>query len=207
MAEFDFGGDHSGHNHGESVVYMYPSGDISMELHAHGVNENTGCDEWSYGIFEAATDLDLPAVGDLCATYVGDFYDPTHQCPPFSGSEYCYGTDYLCNDTSYDYDCDFVNDRYSCAPGDLSGKFGKMDSYDFILDEDGPQTLIPKTDDMVGMVFVIYCGDNDSGISYLACAAIEEYVTPAPTVETEGDGAVEMMVMTTMAVTLFAMMF
>ena len=32
MAELDFGGDHSGHNHGDlsSFVYMYPDGDILM---------------------------------------------------------------------------------------------------------------------------------------------------------------------------------
>ena len=32
MAEFDFGGNHGGHNHGDSssVVYMYPDGEIVM---------------------------------------------------------------------------------------------------------------------------------------------------------------------------------
>ena len=110
-------------------------------------------------------------MGDACADYVGDFYDPTHQCPPFSGSAYCWGTDYLCNDTDYEYDCDFDNNRYSCAPGDLSGKLGTIeDSSDFYVESNDTNMLFPRTDDMIGKMFAIYCGDNTVGITYLACA-------------------------------------
>ena len=113
-------------------------------------------------------------IGSDCADYVGDFYDPTHQCPSFSGSEYCYNSSYLCNDTSYAYDCDFDNDRYSCAPGDFSGKFGMIPNTTsrFTYFGHDTDTLNPRGDDMIGMMMAIYCGDNDSGISYLACAPV-----------------------------------
>jgi len=198
----------------DSMVYMDPNGNLSMVIDASDITDNTGCSEWSYGIFEAGDSvLAGSAVGEDCESYVGDFWDPTHQCPPFSGSEYCWGTDYLCNDTHYAYDCHFDYDRYSCAPGDLSGKFGTMDDLEFSLDVEGPRTLLPMMDDMIFKMFAIYCGDNDSGISYLACASIYTVTpepTPAPTpapIDGSGDGAAERTVIMSVVAMVFAMLF
>ena len=65
-----------------------------------------------------------------CSAAVGKFYDPTISCAPDSDSKYCTDGIYLCNDTSYLYQCDYwgSESRFSCAPGDLSGKFALLDS-------------------------------------------------------------------------------
>merc|ERR1712130_900374 len=120
--------------------------------------------------------------------YVGDFWDPTHQCPDFSGSEFCNGT-LLCGDDGYSYDCDYENDRYSCAPGDFSGKFGSI------------------TDEMVGMMFVVYCGDNTEGITYVTCATITESDATTTEEPESGDDAMAKTVGVTVVATLFAVLF
>merc|ERR1712083_982373 len=116
-----------------------------------------GCASFEYGIFEAGSvALNESAVKDGCADAVGGFYDPTHQCPPFSGSQYC--TDgKLCGDPSYEYDCDFDNDRYSCAPGDFSGKFGTLDLHSLLTISGSTDSLVPRASDLVGKVMAIYC--------------------------------------------------
>merc|ERR1712083_902965 len=129
------------------------------------------------------------AVGSDCDDAVGDFYDPTHQCPSFSGSEYC--TDgKLCNDADYEYDCDFDNDRYSCAPGDLSGKMGVyMDPGTetlFLNETVGPDTLLPLIGDLDGKVMAIYCSEDDQAeLTVFACAPINTF--DALTTEEPGD--------------------
>ena len=141
------------------------------------------------------------AAGSDCEDYIDSFYDPTHQCMDFSGSEYCYGSSYLCNDIEYSYDCDFDNYRYSCGPGDLSGKFGDItaSAESFSLSESGPGTLIPHTEDLVDLIVAVYCGDIDDDISYLACAPFDEYES--------GDGVVAQSVMVAVVASLFAMLF
>jgi len=187
----------------DSAVYMNDGGDVNITLDGSEITDDTGCSEWSYGIFEAGESSmgGSAFVGEDCKSYVGDFWDPTHQCMDFSGSQYCWHSDYLCNDTDYSYLCDYDDDRYSCAPGDLSGKFGKMDDYEYSLSEEGPNTLIPKIDDMVGLVFVIYCGDNDDGIGYLSCAPILEYD------DDDGDDAAAQTVAVSVVAMVLAMMF
>ena len=141
------------------------------------------------------------AAGSDCEDYIDSFYDPTHQCMDFSGSAYCYGSSYLCNDTGYSYDCDFDNDRYSCGPGDLSGKFGNISNnpnhgkFEFSLSKSGPGTLIPHTEDLVDLIVAVYCGDNDDGITYLACAPFAV------------SGVVAQSVMVAVVASLFAMLF
>merc|ERR1712109_419935 len=159
------------------------------------------CDELYYGIFGVGySALDGYATGEDCESYVGDFWDPTHQCPDFSGSEFCNGT-LLCGDN------DYSNDRYSCAPGDFSGKFGSItDASDFEIDEHGPDTLIPTTDDMLGMMFVVYCGNNTEGITYVTCATITEGMTTTEDPES-GDDAMTKTVGVTVVATLFAVLF
>jgi len=189
---------------GEAEVIMSSDGSITMEPTSFDLEDidadDTTCTQFKYGLFEAEATLSSYAVGEDCGTYVGDLWDPTHQCPDFSGSEFCLSNN-LCNDTMfYSYDCDYANDRYSCAPGDLSGKFGVItDSSAFTIDEDGTDTLMPTTDDMMDYLFVIYCGNNTEGITYVACAPIEEY--------TDADGAMEKTVAVTLVATLIAMLF
>jgi len=185
----------------ESEVIMSSDGSITMaSFDLDDIDAaDTTCTQYKYGLFDTKASLSSYAVGEDCETYVGDFWDPTHQCPDFSGSEFC-TDDYLCDETAYSYDCDYANDRYSCAPGDFSGKFGVItDSSAFTIDEDGTDTLMPTTDDMMDYLFVIYCGDNADGITYVACAPIEEY--------TEADGAMEKTVAVTLVATLIAMLF
>ncbi len=129
--------------------------------------------------------------GSDCDDYVGDFYDPTHQCPDFSGSAYC-NSSMLCNDDGYMYDCDWDNDRFSCAPGDLSGKFGSMNAsggitaFGLAMTSDASMgTLIPPLDDIQDMVFVAYCGSNSEGITNFACAPFD--VTSTTTTPTEAE--------------------
>jgi len=191
----------------DGTVYMSSDGEITTDHESIDLSGDAGdCDELYYGIFEAGdATLDGYATGEDCESYVGDFWDPTHQCPDFSGSEFC--TDgLLCDDADYSYDCDYENDRYSCAPGDFSGKFGSItDASDFEIDEHGPDTLIPTTDDMLGMMFVVYCGDNTEGITYVTCATIEK--TPTTTENPDGDGVVAKTVGVTLVATLIAMLF
>jgi len=162
------------------------------------------CDELYYGIFEAG---DAPlygyATGEDCESYVGDFWDPTHQCPDFSGSEFC--TDgLLCDDDDYSYDCDFENDRYSCAPGDFSGKFGSItDASSFKIDVADRGSLIPSTNDLFGRMFVVYCGNDTAGITYVACSTIDDSTTTT----LEPAGAMAKTVGVTLVATLFAMLF
>merc|ERR1712154_502858 len=121
----------------------------------------------------------------------------------FSGSEHCNGTE-LCSDSDYEYTCDYDDDRYSCAPGDLSGKFGAMTDYTVYLDESGPDTLIPSTDDMVGYVFAIYCGNNSVEISYLSCA---EIITVTTATMEDGDSAAAHTVVVSVVAMVMAMLF
>jgi len=195
----------------DSAVYLYANGSVDISLDGSEITDSTGCEEWYYGIFEAgSTDMNGGAfVGDDCESYVGDFYDPTHQCMDFSGSEYCNGT-MLCGAynatmySSYEYTCDYDDDRYSCAPADLSGKFGAMTDYTVDLYESGPDTLIPSTDDMVGYVFAIYCGNNSVGISYLSCA---EITTVTTTTTEDGDSAAAHTVVVSVVAMVMAMLF
>lgn len=186
-----------------SEVYLYSTGEISIDLDWASVEDSTGCDNFKYGIFNpSTTSMSSSATGEDCDDYIDSFYDPTHQCMNFSGSAYCNsttGTALLCGSGSYS--CDWDDDRFSCAPGDLSGKFGSMDASDtsFTLTESGPGTLIPPTDDMDGMVFAAYCGDVDAGITYFACAPLNG--------ETETDGVVARSVVLAVVASLFAMLF
>ena len=137
------------------------------------------------------------AAGSDCADYIDSFYDPTHQCMDFSGSEYCYGSSKLCNATGYSYDCEFDHVRYSCAPGDLSGKFGDItaSAKSFFESKPGPGTLIPPTYDLADLIAAVYCGDNYDGITYLACAPFAV------------SGVVAQSVVVAVVASLFAMLF
>merc|ERR1711920_1002196 len=100
--------------------------------------------------------LSSSAVGSDCDDVVGDFYDPTAQCPDFSGNAYC--TDgKVCNATAYSYDCDWDDNRYSCAPGDFSGKWGDITASvgSYMLSKSGPGTLIPEMGELEDLIYAV----------------------------------------------------
>merc|ERR1712130_146754 len=173
----------------ESQITMFPNGDVSVELDTTDVYVNTlGCDSLAYGIFYPGTDALTESSVD-CATVVGNAYDPTNSCVDFSGSEYC-TNGVLCNgnnDSGYSYNFDFAADRYSCAPGDLSGKLGMISDPSataLSVEHEGDNSLIPYTDDLIGKVMAIYCPYADSSSPvYLACAPIEEQTNDPSGVE------------------------
>merc|ERR1719336_1501823 len=207
-AVFDIFGD-------DSSVTLSATGEITMDLDWSDVDSSSipsDCNGvYKYGVFEAGSStLSSSAVGEDCDDTVGDFYDPTHQCPDFSGSEYCTDGD-LCGDSGYTYSCDFDEDRYSCAPGDLSGKFGETTygATEFSLSESGPGTLIPEMGALEDLIFALYCGDDDDDApTFLACAPLNDAATttPAPTVTPEDSGAFAQSLMM-VAVTVAAMLF
>lgn len=174
-----------------SVITIAADGSVSGFIAAQDVytDEDTdGCTMFEWGVFEAgSTALEEGALGADCADAVGAFYDPTHQCPSWSGSEYC--TDgKLCMDPDYMYECDLTTDRYTCAPGDFSGKFGSIDPTEtFSISETGQATLTPLASDLEGKVMAVYCAEADqSDLTVFACAPINVYSTPSPTEDDSG---------------------
>jgi len=193
------------------------NGYLSIDLDWHDLDDTSGCTEYFYGIFDAKSSMSSAKYLADCNDYVGDFWDPTHQCPSFSGSVHC-DSGYLCDDDEYEYHCDFDNDRYSCAPGDFSGKFGSVmgsDSELFLqITSDFEAALVPNTADLVGKLFAVYCGNDVTGISYLMCTPFD-VVTVTTTSESEsvesfdGDSAGTLSAAAALSVvaTLFAVLF
>jgi len=191
-AEFDVLSD-------ESAITIFRTGEVKIVLDATATytdSSTDGCENFEYGVFEAGSvTLDASALGADCDDAVGDFYDPTHQCPSFSGSEYC-ADGFLCDDADYVYDCDFEGARYSCAPGDLSGKFGVyMDPATETLDlVPTGGTLTPPTSELSGKVMAIYCAEADqTELTVFACAPIEPFST-STTEEPSGVGHVSLVI-------------
>jgi len=185
------------------------SGSVEIDLDWSELNDTSGCTEYYYGIFEADMSLSTDKYLTDCSDYVGDFWDPTHQCMDFSGSEHCTG-DYLCNDTSYGYDCDFNNDRYSCAPGDLSGKYGSATGTSLsvaITSSKYKTYLIPNSVDLEDMLFVVYCGDNSAGITYLMCTSFETVTTTTDSEDIDDSVGALVVGLMSMVATLAAVLF
>ena len=162
----------------ESMIKLEPDGTVTGTIDATLIfNEITsGCSMYEYTIFNPSSEI---FNFDECFGSTDGQYDPTNQCLPWSDSKYCVDGS-LCNDPNYSYDCDFSSDRYSCAPGDLSGKFGKINPKILLtISESGPTTLIPPTEELIGKIIGITCPytDTDTDIEFLACAEIVEYVT------------------------------
>lgn len=190
-----------------SEITIAPDGSVSGFIAVQSAFTDAatdGCDMFEWGVFEAgSTALEMGALGDECADAVGAFYDPTHQCPSWSNSEYCTAGK-LCADPSYSYECDFAADRYSCAPGDFSGKFGSIDPAETLsISETGQAELVPIASDLVGKVLAVYCAEADqSELTVFACAPIMEYATPSPTMD---DGAIRVSFGAVVMVVLAAM--
>ena len=118
-------------------------------------------------------------MGKGCRRFTGSAWDPTHQCIPWSGSPHC-DDGKLCGDESYEYECLWDEDRYSCAPGDISGKIGSLPvggAIDIVV----PNiplltTLLPETEALTDKVMAIMCTpDGEKRPQFIACAPIEEY--------------------------------
>lgn len=170
----------------DSAITVSATGEVSITLDATADGLYTdaatdGCAAFEFGVFNAgSSELSSSQMGGDCDNAVGAFYDPTHQCPGFSDSPYCFDG-MLCEDDSYMYDCDFMNARYSCAPGDMSGKMGAFENpgTEVLSVTATGAYLSPLTSDLVGKVMAIYCAEEDQAdLTVFACA---------PIVATEGE--------------------
>jgi hypothetical protein len=84
---------------------------------------------WMFDDWDAGAEQYRATSEDECADHLSNgVWDPTHQCPPLSSSDYCSynattGASVRCMDaaspTEFDYACD---GDYICAVGDLSGR-------------------------------------------------------------------------------------
>ena len=111
---------------------MESNGDYEITFDISSITLPTDCgNNLMYRIYNGYTDMNsLSKTGSQSCSDVGigNFYDPTVTCAPDSdATDYCNSDGELCQDSSYSYACDVVNDRYLCAPGDLSGKYGLFD--------------------------------------------------------------------------------
>jgi len=131
---------------------------------------SSACVNYIYRIYDSWETKNASLIGNNeCKAVVGNVWDPTVSCLHGSDSKFCDYPDYhLCNDTSYSYSCN-VKDRYSCAPGDLSGKYGvatfENSTFAFFTDD----TVLPPLDMIVGKSLVIECDDFSE---IIACAEI-----------------------------------
>ena len=152
----------------DAMVLLRTNGSLSIDVDLSNLEYGSCSSGLAVRIFEDWTHDSLDSTTDSCSDYVGDLYDPTATCAPGSANEFC-TDDLLCDEASYNYTCDFTNDPFNCAPGDLTGKFGLI-----ATDSDG--TLLGYDPIMVdlsllgGKSIVIQCADD---WSMLACAKIQ----------------------------------
>merc|ERR1712241_374119 len=165
-------------------ITMYPSGAVDVALDMTGVS--TSCaGALGYGLFKKGTS-NLDGYSTSCGD-VGFPYDPTNAC-------WLSYTDGLCDNgelctgfsgSTYAYDCDFSsNNRYSCAPGDLSGKFGLItDPANAALNVmyAGDESLIPMTEDMTDqqLVMAIYCAADATPVACTPVTTIQPTYGPS----------------------------
>lgn len=121
-----------------------------------------------------------------CSSLVDSFYDPTVTCA--SDSEYlgtyCYGLNgnlKKCDNVTYNYNCNNTNNMYSCAPGDLSGKYGKILSNEYNNGNESTTTYIFDGSDelmislqLLESKYIVLQCENDVN-TILTCAEFEEY--------------------------------
>jgi hypothetical protein len=124
-------------------------------------------EEWN-SIYDSLFDMS----GDKCMEATGGYtWDPTVSCLDLSGNEYC--TDnYPCDSTDA-YSCDYTTDPYSCAPGDLSGKYGTLDvnswNSEIPITEYGFDRTMPDLYTIKSYSVGIVCGDT-----IVACARFKD---------------------------------
>ena len=190
-----------GNGYSGKVAYL-PAGDI-YGMAYNGTNGGyfnlssydipSDCGDLLYRIYDDWDSSMIYLSGhDNCSAAVGYFYDPTVSCAYDSGNIYCttLNMTYLCDDTSYSYECDYsqAETRFLCAPGDLSGKFGALDSSassvqfiendEFMIDLDlldGSKSLVLQCEDTYE---IIACGQfMDAGGDTTTTATMTDYTT------------------------------
>lgn len=192
------------------LFLFYPNGTVAVLLLQFFTGTGVGigkCSEYSYRIYDSWSVENASLITtEGCIAAAGNFYDPTISCMYDSESSYCKYDYRLCNDSSYSYSCNYTADRYSCAPGDLSGKYGiaKFKNYTYIFS--GEDDLLPPLDSLIGKSIGVECASSGE---LLACAGITLFettiitnitinntsptpeptpaVTPAPTKHSEGN--------------------
>ena len=164
----------------DSKITLSPNGNIVINLEQTEMLRRA-CESPRIGIFEPGV-VALDESTTNCPVVVGRQYDPTHHCLANSASDHC-RQGVRCKDregkaaAKWQYNCDFGKGRYSCAPGDISGKFGSITNGKAKFS--GHLSLIPPTDSLIGKVMVIHCAEPgmsavDRNAAYVVCAPIKE---------------------------------
>lgn len=140
---------------------------------------NSGCTSYEYSIFEKFNGLqtsDTFYLNDTeCNKAIGNLYDPTSSCYSSAldgDSDKCFGdANKLCNISSYSYNCQFSTQRFSCAPGDLSGKYGVFDTKNSKkFSKTATDYTLPLMSSIAGKSVGVYC---DNG-KFFGCAKFVE---------------------------------
>lgn len=182
-----------------SYILLENSGDYSIVLDSSDFEFDCSSDELIYRIYNDWSDSSITSVtvsisndsSINCSSIVGDFYDPTVSCAHDSeyestgvviqNSKYCYSNSQdasdanlkKCGNDTYSYICnEYTKYPYTCAPGDLSGKYGIWNV------SKNPQLSLSNNDELMislsllsGKSVVLQCSDD---YTIQACAAIED---------------------------------
>jgi len=145
--------------------------DVGFNLYTLG----GACHNYTYRIYDSWSSSETSLVGNSsCHAAVGSVWDPTVSCLHGSDSKFCAYTDYhICDDGNSSYSCDSEH-RFSCAPSDLAGKYGKIGTRYGIHKFNGTDDLFPPLDKIYGKSLVLECGDYSS---IVACAEIKNYTS------------------------------
>ncbi|ETO19749.1 hypothetical protein RFI_17481 [Reticulomyxa filosa] len=112
-----------------SKIELNADGTYKVQLNLTSIKSSINCESVIYRIYNSWNDTNKETsyIGnEKCSRVVGRVYDPTATCLPNSDSKFCHHSPFLCNDTTYVYQCNSTANRYSCSPSDLSGKYGAL---------------------------------------------------------------------------------
>jgi hypothetical protein len=105
---------------------------------------------------------------------LGNFFDPGYKCPEeFSVADEC---DCIQEESGFEYNCDFDNDRYSCAAGDLGGKWGLIKIGERVIYTGYDYTLPPSTDISELGIAVECISSNSAAYTLQACGPLKKGV-------------------------------
>ena len=139
----------------------------------------SGTQSLRYRIYEQFDDE-----AESCSEAVGSLYDPTVSCAYDSNSEFCTNW-HVCNDTDYEYSCDFENYPYLCAVSDLSGKYGEIEISGNTEMISGVDQIMVDLSLLTDKSLVIQCSDD---YSILDCVAFEEFYSLPSDDDGDDDG-------------------
>jgi len=157
-----------------AMVLLSNDGTYSIDVGLSGLTLPTGCGDLLVRIYNDWTLTTDNYATSECDSYIGDFYDPTVTCAYGSDNEFCFDNN-LCNVTNYNYTCDFneYGDRFLCAPGDLTGKYGSISSTgDGTLI--GYDPLMIDLSQLADLSVAVQCSETWETV---ACGSFQQYNT------------------------------